>query len=78
MRKVSAMIQVHSHNGISRITDCKLYGKIGLCTGMRLYIRIIASKQFLGTLDCKVLNHIYTLASTVVTLSRIAFGIFVC
>ena len=44
MGQMSAMIQVHSHDSIPRITNCKLHRQIGLRTGMRLYIGIIAAK----------------------------------
>ena len=44
MCQMSAMIQIHSHKGISQIHQGKKYSHICLCTGMRLYIGISAAK----------------------------------
>ena len=44
---------------------------------MRLYIDVLTAKQFLCAFSCKFLNYIHALTSTVITLSRITFCIFV-
>ncbi len=44
---------------------------------MGLNIRIITSEQFLCSLSCKFLNYINTVASAVISLSRISFRILI-
>ena len=44
---------------------------------MRLYIDVLTAKQFLCAFSCQFLNYIHALTSTVITLSRITFCIFV-
>ena len=77
MRQVTAMIQVHSHHFISRSEHCKLHCHIRLCPGVRLHIDIFTAKQLFRTLNRQILCHIYTLASAIITFSRIPFRIFV-
>ena len=76
--QMSAVIQVHTHHSVTRLKQCKLYCHICLCSGMWLYIGIGASKQFFGTVNGKLLYLIYTLASSIITFSRISFCIFIC
>ena len=61
MCQMSAVIQIHAHNGITGIQHCKLHCQISLCTGMRLYICVITAKELFCTLNSKVLYNIYTL-----------------
>ena len=76
--QMSAVIQIHTHDGISRLTYRELYRKVCLCARVRLYIGIGTSEQFHGSVPCQILNHVHTIASAVVSLARIPFGIFVC
>ena len=75
--QMSAVIQIHTHNGISRIQDGKLNRHVGLCTGVGLYIGIITAKQLLRTFNGKVLNLVHTFTSAVISFGRIAFRILV-
>ena len=75
--QVSAMVQIHSHDRVTRLADCKLYGHVGLCSGVGLYICIITAKQLLCSLDCKILYHIHAFASAIITLCRIPLCIFI-
>ena len=75
--QMSAVIQVHAHDRISRIQYGKLYRHIGLCAGMGLYIGIVTAKQFFGAFNCQILYHIHTVASAVISLGRIPFRIFI-
>ena len=45
---------------------------------MRLYIDILAAKEFLRTVSCQIFHHIHTLTAAVIPLSGIAFRILVC
>ena len=75
--QVTAVIQVHAHNRISRIQNGKENSQVCLCTGMWLYIGIIAAKQFLGTLNGDGFYDINLFTSAVIALARISFCILV-
>ena len=74
---MSAVIQVHAHNSITRFQHCDKYRHVCLRAGMRLYVCIITAKQFFRSLDRDGLYNIDTLASAIVTFSRISLRIFV-
>ena len=44
---------------------------------MRLYIGVIAAKELFCPLDGYILHNVHTLAAAVITLPRIAFGVFI-
>ncbi len=44
---------------------------------MRLYVDILASKQLFGTFSRQFLHHINAFTAAIVSLTRIAFSIFV-
>ena len=77
MGQMSAVIQIHTHNGIAGLQHSELHCHICLCSGMWLYISIITAKQLFRSLDRDGLYNIDTLASAVVTFSRISLRIFV-
>ena len=77
MSQMTAISQVHAHNGIARGQQSKENCHICLCTGMRLYICIIAAKQLFGTISCQIFYHIHALTSAIISFSRITFCIFV-
>ena len=74
---MSAMGQIHTHDSIAGLAYRKLYSHICLCAGVGLHIGILTAKELLCSLDGQVLHHIHTLASAVVSLSRIAFCVLV-
>ena len=45
--QMSAVIQVHSHDGITRLQQCELYCHVCLSTGMWLYVDVLAAEQLL-------------------------------
>ena len=77
VRKVSAVCQVQSHKFISRIQNGKEHGCIGLCAGVWLYIGPFGAKNLLQPVDSDLFALVYHLATAVVTLAGIAFGIFI-
>ena len=44
MGQVTALRKVHAHNGIAQLQQGKIHGKVGLCTGMRLYVDVLCVK----------------------------------
>ena len=77
MGQMSAVIQIHTHDSITGLQYSKLHCHIRLCSGMRLYIGIITAKQFLGTLDCQILDNIHAFTATVISLAGITFRVFI-
>ncbi len=77
VRQVPAVVQIHTHNGIPRLTDCKLYRHICLCAGMRLYIGIVTAKKLLCPIYRQILYYVHALAAAVIPLSRISFRILI-
>ena len=77
MRQMSAVIQVHTQDGITGLQYGKLHRHVRLCSGMRLYIGIITAKQFLGSFDCQILDNIHTFTATVISFAGITFRIFI-
>ena len=75
--EMSAVIQIHPHDGVPGVADRKLHRQIGLCPRMGLYVGIIAAKELLRPLNGQLLHHIHALASAVVTLRRVSFRILV-
>ena len=75
--QMSAVIQVHSHESITRIHECKKYSHICLSTGMWLYICVSAAEQLHGSVSGKILYYINVLASAVITLARITLCILI-
>ena len=74
---MAAFRKVHAHDGIPRVKHRKINRDVRLSAGMRLYIGVLRTKQLAGSLAGNLLHHIHALAASVVTLARIAFGIFV-
>ena len=73
-----AVIQIHTHESISRLHHGKKDRHICLCTGMRLYIDILAAKELFRTFSGKILHHVHTLAAAVISFAGIAFRILIC
>ena len=44
VREMSAVVEVHAHNRVARLQDCKLYCHICLCAGVRLHICVVTPK----------------------------------
>ena len=47
------------------------------CAGMRLHVGVLCGKNRLGAIAGEVFGHVDELASPVVTMARIALGVFV-
>src|SRR5438105_3223871 len=77
MGEVATVREVQSKDGVSRLQDCAVRLHVGGGTGVRLHIRMLGAEQLLGALARQVLYHVRELASAVVTLSGISFGVLV-
>ena len=77
MREMATGSQRHPQNGVARFDQRLEHPLIGLRPRTRLNVRETTAKKALRPVDREVLRNIDELASAVVALARIAFGIFV-
>ena len=77
VREVPAMIETHAEDGIARLQHGQIHRGIRLRTRVRLHVGVVGAEELLGAIDSQLLGDIHVLATTVIALARIAFGIFV-
>ena len=77
MGQMSAMRQIHTHHCITGLQQSKEYRHVCLSAGMRLHIGIGTSKNLHGAVSGQIFYYVYTLASAIITFSRISFRVFV-
>ena len=77
MGKVTALGECHTHNSVTGLEHGKIYGSIGLCTRMGLYVGKFRSKEFTRSFDCDTFDNVNILTAAVISFSGIALGIFV-
>ena len=75
--QVTAVRKVHTKHGIARLDECEICRLVRLRARVRLYVGVLGTEQLARTLTCNIFNHVDLLATTVVTLARIAFCIFI-
>jgi len=74
---MTAMAQVHSHNGITGLEKGEIGCHVGLTAAMRLDVGMLGLEQFFGSLNCQAFDGIYIRAAGIVAVLGVAFGIFV-
>ena len=77
MRKMSAVIEAHTHYRIPRLAYGKLHRHISLRSGMRLHISVLTSEKLLSSLYGKIFHHIDDLTSAVISLRGISLGVLI-
>ncbi|MCY1174795.1 hypothetical protein D9M73_150070 [compost metagenome] len=77
MSQVTTVGQAHAQDGVAGRQQGQVNGAVGLRAGVRLNVGVIGAEQFFCTIDCKLLDDVYVLATTVVALARVAFGVLV-
>jgi len=75
--QVAAVRQVHAQHRIAGLQCGHVHRDVCRGAGMRLHVGVLGSKQFFGAVDGQLLHFVGILAAAVVTLARIAFGVFV-
>ena len=75
--QMTALRQVHAHNGIAQIEQGEVDSQIGLCAGVGLDVGVLCAEQLAGALDGDVLHLIHIDAAAVVTLAGQALGVLV-
>ncbi|MNV83331.1 hypothetical protein D3C71_1771290 [compost metagenome] len=77
MGQVATVRQIHPQNGVARLQQRGVNGKVSLGAGVRLHVGVIGAEQLFGTVDSQLLNDIHVFAAAVITLARITFSVFV-
>jgi len=77
VRQVTARIEIEPHETVARRQQRQEHGLVHLAARIGLHVGEIAAEQFLGALDRQVFDDVGIFAAAVITLARIAFGIFV-
>ena len=77
MGQMPTMGKIHTEHLVAWFKRGEIDCHICLAAGMRLDIGVFGAKEFLGPVDGEILHRIGILTTTIITLGRIAFGIFV-
>src|SRR5690606_34658591 len=75
--QVAAVGQAHAENGVTGAEQGQVDGGVGLGAGVRRDVGVVGAEQLLGAVDGQLLDDVDVLATTVVALARIAFGVLV-
>ena len=67
--QVTALRQIHTHNGVAQIEQSEVNRKVGLCTGVRLNICILCTEQLTCAFDCDALYLVNKFTAAVVALA---------
>ena len=77
MREVTAVVKIHSHEGVARFQHSQQNGCVGLGTRVRLNVGIFCSEEFFHTFNSKCFHLVNHLAASVIAFSRVSFSILV-
>src|SRR5688572_21791720 len=77
MCEMSAMSEVHTEYGVAGLEEGEVDGHVCLRAAMRLHIGILGAVKLLYAVACKIFDDVDKLASAIVTLSGIAFGVLI-
>ena len=75
--QVTAVIQVHTHEGVARTEHRHEHRHVGLRARVGLHIGILGIEDSLQTVDGEVFGLVHNLAAAIVAVAGIAFGILV-
>ena len=75
--EMAAMVEAHAEDRVARLHKGRVGRQIGVCAAVGLHIGMLASEQPASALAGQVLHHVDLLASAVVTMRGVAFGILV-
>ena len=75
--QVTALRQIHTHNSVAQIEQSEVNRKVGLCTGVRLYVGPFCAEDLFQAVDGNLLTLVHYLTTTIVTLAGVSFSILV-
>ena len=77
MGQMSAFIQVHAQDGITRLEQRKVNGDICLSARMRLDICVFSAEQLTGTFSGDFFHDIDAFTAAVISSSGVTFSVFI-
>ena len=77
VRQVAAMREVHAENRVARLQYRGIGSLVRLRTGMRLHVGVLGAEELFRAIASEILDDVDELATAVVALAGIAFGVLV-
>ena len=74
---MAAVGQTHAQHGVAGLEQGEKGCQIGVGTGMRLDVGVIAAEQLAGPLTGQLLGDVHGAATAVILLTGIALGVFI-
>src|SRR5215208_4784061 len=78
VREMAAVRKVHSQDLIAILDRREIDRHICLSATVRLNVGVLGAKQLFRTIDSGLLDDVSPFTPTVITFTRIAFGVLVC
>ena len=75
--QVPTVRQVHTHDRVTGGEQRQVHRHVRLAAGMRLYVGVLRVEQRLCTITRQVFGRVDKLATTIVALTGVPFGVFV-
>ena len=75
--QVAAVVQVHSHDGVSHVAQGLVHCVVGRSAAVGLDVCMVRAEEGLGPVPGNVLHHVHTFTATIVALAGIALGILI-
>ena len=75
--EVAAVREVEAEDGVAGGEQRHVGGGVGLRAGVRLHVDVLGAEELFGAVAGQVLDDVGELASAVVALAGVAFGVFV-
>ena len=75
--QVAAVVQVHSHDGVSHVAQGLVHCVVGRSAAVGLDVCMVRAEEGLGPVPGNVLHHVHTFTATIVALAGIPFSILV-
>jgi hypothetical protein len=75
--EMPTMTEIHAEDLVARIQKGEVDGGVGLCPRVWLYVGVGRTKELFDAIACEVFDLVDPFTATVVTVARVAFGVFV-
>ena len=77
VRQMPAVRQVHPEHDVARLERGHIHSDVRLRAGVRLHVGVCGAEELLRAVNGKLFGLVRELASAVIALARIAFGVLV-
>src|SRR5699024_6761693 len=75
--QVAALGQIHAHDGIAHVEQCKVDGQVGLRAGVGLHVGVLRAEQAAGAVNGDLLRLVHIAAAAVIAVAGVTLGVFV-